>query len=161
MCALLSFCMMTAEHVSSVWEIEKGSFSSPWSRESFEMELDNDHARYVIAKEGEEVVGYAGYWRIYDEAHVTNVAIRKDRRGKGYGKALMIRLMDLAAAEGVGAMTLEVRVTNLTARHLYDELGFLSAGVRPGYYEDNGEDAVIMWNTSYFRAKAGGRHGIV
>ncbi len=161
MCALLSFCMMTAEHVSSVWEIEKGSFSCPWSRESFEMELDNDHARYVIAKEGAEVVGYAGYWRIYDEAHVTNVAIRKDRRGKGYGKALMVRLMDLAAAEGVGAMTLEVRVTNLTARHLYDGLGFVIAGVRPGYYEDNGEDAVIMWNTSYFKDKAIGRHGIV
>ena len=153
--------MMSARHLDYVWAIEKESFTTPWSRESFEMELDNGHARYIIASEGADVVGYAGYWRIFDEAHVTNVAIKKDRRGMGYGKALMIRIMDLAKAEGVLAMTLEVRAGNVTALRLYEKLGFQSAGVRPGYYEDNGEDAVIMWNTSYFTSGASGRHGIV
>lgn len=150
---MLSFTLMSTEHVDSVWEIEKQSFSSPWSRESFEMELLNDHARYVVALEGGQVIGYAGYWRIFDEAHVTNVAIRKERRGIGHGRRLMCELIALAGAEGVGAMTLEVRASNLTAIHLYESLGFVSAGIRPGYYEDNGEDAVVMWNAASFGRK--------
>ncbi len=146
MLALLSFEMMSTHHVEAVSQIEAQSFASPWSRESFDAELYNPRARYIIALEGEEVVGYAGYWRVFEEAHVTNIAIRPDRRGLGYGRHLMEKLMLLAAEEGARAMTLEVRVSNLKARKLYEKLGFSTAGIRPGYYEDNGEDAAIMWN---------------
>jgi ribosomal-protein-alanine N-acetyltransferase len=148
--------MMSPSHIDSVAQIERQSFSSPWSRESFEAELENGHARYIVALEGGEVVGYAGYWRIFEEAHVTNVAVSPAKRGLGYGKAIMKELMGLAVADGALAMTLEVRVSNVRARGLYESLGFSSAGTRPKYYEDNGEDAMIMWN---WRLKAAGVRG--
>ena len=93
MLVLLSFEMMSTHHVEAVSQIEAQSFASPWSRASFDAELYNPRARYIIALEGEEVVGYAGYWRVFEEAHVTNIAIRPDRRGLGYGRHLMDKLM--------------------------------------------------------------------
>ncbi|OQB49261.1 MAG: N-acyltransferase YncA [Firmicutes bacterium ADurb.Bin153] len=142
---LPTFEMMSARHVKAVARIEEQSFACPWSEAAFEAELANRAARYIVAIEDGAVVGYAGYWRIFDEAHITNVAVRPDMRGKGHGRRVMEELVKLAKSEGVSAMTLEVRVSNLTARALYASMGFASAGIRPDYYEDNGEDAVIMW----------------
>jgi ribosomal-protein-alanine N-acetyltransferase len=82
---------------------------------------------------------------VCDEAHVTNIAVRSDRRRQGVGTAVMVGLMGLAQSKGANRMTLEVRVSNRPAQELYNRLGFRSAGVRPRYYMDNREDALIMW----------------
>lgn len=137
--------MMSRKTTGQVAEIEKESFANPWSQAAFEAELENGAARYIVALEYGEVAGYAGYWHILDEAHVTNVAVRKDKRGLGYGRSIMESLLELAVAEGIVHMTLEVRVSNAVARALYSSMGFRELGLRRGYYEDNGEDAVIMW----------------
>ncbi len=130
-------------------EIEKRSFPTPWSAYAFSCELsDNEFAHYLVATpEGDpaKVVGYGGMWIIIDEAHITNVAVAPDYRGKSLGTFLMNGLFAVARKKGVLQMTLEVRITNSTARSLYEKLGFEAAGIRPGYYVDTQEDAFIMW----------------
>jgi ribosomal-protein-alanine N-acetyltransferase len=105
----------------------------------------NRLARYLVALDGDAVVGYAGTWLVINEAHVTNVAVRGDRRREGIGRFLMEALMDMAREEGMESMTLEVRVSNEAARELYQQLGFVSAGIRKNYYSETKEDALILW----------------
>ena len=135
---------MTAADVDAVCAIEEATFARPWSRASIENELTNSCARYVVLRRGGETVGYAGMWLVIDEAHVTNVAIRKDLRGQGLGEKLMRALIQLAADSGMIWMTLEVRRSNAAAQGLYRKLGFVDVGWRKRYYEDNGEDALLM-----------------
>ena len=134
----------TAADVDAVCAIEEATFARPWSRASIENELTNSCARYVVLRRGGETVGYAGMWLVIDEAHVTNVAIRKDLRGQGLGEKLMRALIQLAADSGMIWMTLEVRRSNAAAQGLYRKLGFVDVGWRKRYYEDNGEDALLM-----------------
>ena len=136
--------IMTAADVDAVCAIEAATFARPWSRASIENELTNSCARYVVLRRGGETVGYAGMWLVIDEAHVTNVAIRKDLRGQGLGEKLMRALIQLAADSGMIWMTLEVRRSNAAAQGLYRKLGFVDVGWRKRYYEDNGEDALLM-----------------
>ena len=136
--------IMTAADVDAVCAIEEATFARPWSRASIENELTNSCARYVVLRRGGETVGYAGMWLVIDEAHVTNVAIRKDLRGQGLGEKLMRALIQLAADSGMIWMTLEVRRSNAAAQGLYRKLGFVDVGWRKRYYEDNGEDALLM-----------------
>ncbi len=137
---------MTKDHVDGVIEIEQLSFATPWSKEAFEMEATmNKCAVYIAAVTGNRVVGYGGFWSIVDEAHITNIAVHPDYRGKGVGNALMRGLIEAARARGAAAMTLEVRDSNAAAQHLYLKYGFEVYGKRRGYYQDNGEDALIMW----------------
>lgn len=136
--------IMTAADVDAVCAIEEATFARPWSRASIENELTNSCARYVVLRRGGETVGYAGMWLVIDEAHVTNVAIRKDLRGQGLGEKLMRALIQLAADSGMIWMTLEVRRSNAVAQGLYRKLGFVDVGWRKRYYEDNGEDALLM-----------------
>ena len=136
--------IMTAADVDAVCAIEEATFARPWSRASIENELTNSCARYVVLRRGGETVGYAGMWLVIDEAHVTNVAIRKDLRGQGLGEKLMRALIQLAADIGMIWMTLEVRRSNAAAQGLYRKLGFVDVGWRKRYYEDNGEDALLM-----------------
>ena len=136
--------IMTAADVDAVCAIEEATFARPWSRASIENELTNSCARYVVLRRGGETVGYAGMWLVIDEAHVTNVAIRKDLRGQGLGEKLMRALIQLAADSGLIWMTLEVRRSNAAAQGLYRKLGFVDVGWRKRYYEDNGEDALLM-----------------
>lgn len=140
-----SLVPMREEHLDQVYRIEKVSFPTPWSRASFLGELKNDFARYLVAAKDERVLGYAGMWLILDEAHVTNLAVHPDYRGRGVGRALMAGLMWLAVCLGAVRMTLEVRVSNEAAIGLYKRLGFRQEGRRRGYYSDTGEDALIMW----------------
>ncbi|MCR4426811.1 MAG: ribosomal protein S18-alanine N-acetyltransferase [Firmicutes bacterium] len=139
--------LMTMADLDRVSEIERLSFSSPWPRSAFADELTrNEQAQYVVAKAADGgVMGYAGMWLICDEAHVTNVAVHPGYRRSGVGRAMMAALMRLARARGARRMTLEVRVSNHGAQALYMSLGFEPAGIRPRYYEDNKEDALIMW----------------
>lgn len=92
------------------------------------------------------VVAYGGLWLMVDEAHVTSVAVRPDCRGKGIGELLMLSLFEISQRVNARWVTLEVRKSNAAARALYLKLGFREAGIRPRYYTDNNEDAVIMWS---------------
>ena len=136
---------MTVQDVDAVTEIEKATFARPWTREDFLREMEvNKVARYLVYVLDGEIVGYAGAWVILDESHITNIAIREDMRGRGYGKALVKALLQYLSNLGAEYATLEVRVSNATARHVYESLGFVRMGKRPHYYEDNGEDALLM-----------------
>lgn len=142
---MIEIGLMTLQDVDAVWDIEKQSFAVPWSREAFVKEVtENRCARYLVAREGGEPVAYAGMWLVLDEAHVTNIAVRKDRRGRGIGEIVARALQQLAADTGIRYMTLEVRRTNHVAQSLYKKLGFVEVGFRKRYYADNNEDALVM-----------------
>jgi len=137
---------MTESDIDAVLEIEKSSFATPWSRESFHKEIvENVLAVYIVAEVDDVVAGYGGLWKILDEGHITNVAVKKDFRGKGVGDALVMGIVDYCDRTGIPNITLEVRESNRVARNLYKKHGFVDAGKRPGYYSDNNEDAIIMW----------------
>ncbi len=132
--------------VDAIYNIEIQTFSDAWTRESFVTEIeDNDVARYYVAELDGNVVAYIGYWQILDQAHITNVAVLSDYRGRGIAKKLLEKLFDEAKKENTLSYTLECRVSNTVAISLYESVGFKSWGIRPKYYLDNNEDAVIMW----------------
>ena len=143
---LITVRPMVMTDVDGVMAVEQDSFLTPWSRSAFEEELaQNRLARYIVAVENDEIVGYAGTWLVINEAHVTNVAVSGQRRREGIGRLLMQKLMDLARENDMESMTLEVRVSNAAARHLYEQLGFVEAGIRKNYYSETKEDALILW----------------
>ena len=138
--------IMTVEDLDQVMLLELTCFSVPWTRESFKKELtENKLAHYIVIEEENQIVGYGGVWYIVDEGHITNVAIHPDHRKKGLGKQLVDAMKDMAIQNEIILMTLEVRVSNVAAITLYERMGFLEAGIRPKYYTDNQEDALIMW----------------
>lgn len=126
-------------------EIEAESFRDAWNASMLLNELANPLAAYLVLEEEGRVIGYAGFWLAAGEAQITRVAVLKNKRAKGYGNFLAAALVKKAWAMGAGAMTLEVREGNTVAQKVYSALGFKSAGVRPHYYPDNQENAVIMW----------------
>jgi ribosomal-protein-alanine N-acetyltransferase len=137
---------MTVEDIPQIQLVEGKCFPTPWSRSIFVSELTrNDNAIYIVAAVGERIVGYAGIWIILDEGHITNIAVDPNFRRQGIGQGLMDVLTVEAVKRGVTAMTLEVRVTNYGAQALYTKLGFVPNGIRKEYYQDDKEDALIMW----------------
>lgn len=142
----LAFRLMTLDDIPEVLVVEREAFTVPWTEEAFHNELKLNHfARYMIMEYEGQTIGYAGMWTIVDEAHVTNIALLEQYRGRKWGDRLLTELMRTAAYMGMKRMTLEVRVSNLVAQRLYIKKGFKPAGVRKGYYSDNQEDALIMW----------------
>ncbi|HHT36088.1 MAG TPA: ribosomal protein S18-alanine N-acetyltransferase [Firmicutes bacterium] len=142
----LSIDTMKISDIPGVQVIERHSFSTPWSMQAFIAEItQNDCARYLVIRSQEQVVGYIGMWVILDEGHITNVAVHPAWRRQGIGTRLIKEMAQLAYGLGVRRMTLEVRVSNYRAQALYRKLGFEDAGIRPKYYLDDGEDALIMW----------------
>ena len=137
---------MTKRDVSRVHEIEVQSFRTPWSKLSLLGELRNDLARYYVAEEAGRVVGYGGMWLLFDEAHITNVAVAPEARGRHLGRYLLYGMMRAAHERGAERMTLEVRETNATAQSLYFSFDFEKQGYRKRYYEDTGEGAYLLWN---------------
>lgn len=137
---------MSLSHLDEVILVEKLSFKTPWSRDALEYEVKrNKCAKYrVILKDG-RVIGYGGMWAMLDEAHITNIAIHPEYRGYGYGSILLEDMIDTAKRNGIKDMTLEVRVNNSSAIGLYKKYGFTEVAIRKGYYQDTGEDAIIMW----------------
>ena len=127
--------------------IERESFPTPWSREDFWREASNDFACYIVALDDAEIIGFGGCWISFEEAQVTNIALTASQRGRGLGKVLMEKLMRAATERGAERMTLEVRPSNTPALRLYEGLGFAAIGVRKKYYQDNDEDAILMWHT--------------
>lgn len=136
---------MTLADVPQVHAIEMATFPMPWSEQSFVDEMTkNVCARYLVAEEDGQILAFAGAWMILEEGHITNIAVQKEHRGRGIGKAITSALVQYAANLGVQYMTLEVRRSNLVAQSLYRSLNFLELGYRKRYYEDNGEDALLM-----------------
>lgn len=135
------------EDVSQIHEIEKLCFAMPWSEESILHDVkENVVARWLVMDDGAgNVLAYAGMWFVLDEAHVCNVAVHPDHRRKGYGKKIFEALEKLAQDNSMSMMTLEVRRSNIAAQNLYHACGFLDVGYRKRYYEDNKEDALIMY----------------
>lgn len=132
--------------IEEIYTIEKMCFKTPWSRESLYYDITgNANARYLTAFINGKTVGYSGMWVILDEAHITNIAVHPEYRGRGVASALLEGLIKIAAQSSVGKMTLEVRVSNGVAINLYRKYGFFERGIRRGYYSDNREDALIMW----------------
>ncbi len=137
---------MTVEDIDRVFEIESQSFKTPWSKESFYTEVkENTLATYLVLTLDETVIGFGGMWLIMDEIHITNVAVAPEHRGQGYSKTLITDMIRYAKEKGFQHMTLEVRVSNAVAIALYEKFGFEGAGIRPKYYVDTGEDALVMW----------------
>jgi ribosomal-protein-alanine N-acetyltransferase len=137
---------MTVDDIDAVQVVERASFPVPWPANAFRHELtQNRNARYVVAREGDKVVGYAGLWLMVDEAHITTFAVLPEHRRRRIGERLLQRLFEVAEEVGAEWLTLEVRVSNLPAQRLYEKYGFKRAGVRRRYYSDNNEDALIMW----------------
>jgi ribosomal-protein-alanine N-acetyltransferase len=140
---------MTLDDISVVQEIEREIFLTPWPRNAYRRELlQNKMASYIVLRDRDEIIGYAGLWKMHDEAHVTTVGVRRADQGRGYGMALMVALIDRAYALNSRWMTLEVRASNYGAMAMYEKLGFKVIGRRRGYYTDDGEDAVVMWSDS-------------
>lgn len=132
--------------VDAMCEIEHLCFAMPWSKDSILHDLnENICARYLALTVDGVLAAYAGMWLIIDEAHITNVAVHPDFRGRGYGEKVLRALMDLAKENLMGLMTLEVRRSNAIAQALYHKVGFIDVGYRKRYYEDNKEDALIMY----------------
>lgn len=136
---------MTVADAPGVHAVERESFATPWTLEAFVAEMMQNPNAYYLVAEAEEIIGFAGLWHIADEGHITNVAVKRATRGMGIGEALLVALIAEAKQLGLRAMTLEVRVSNTPARTLYEKLGFLYAGTRKRYYQDNNEDAAIYW----------------
>lgn len=136
---------MVLTDLDQVMVVEHVSFTLPWTRKMLEDELFNSQAYYFVLEVSGLICGYGGYWKILDEGHITNVAIHSDYRSMGYGRRLLGALIEHARSMEIGAMTLEVRVSNHSAIALYQAYGFESAGIRKRYYSDNQEDALIMW----------------
>lgn len=144
---MISLRQMIEEDIEGVLEIEKECFETPWSLNAFKMELKSDIALYIVARDEEKVVGYGGLWNILNEGHITNIAVSEEFRNKGIGSKILSELIEVSKSKNTSSMTLEVRRNNESAKHLYKKYGFEEAGVRPKYYADNNEDAIIMWLT--------------
>lgn len=136
---------LTEEYVDQVCVLEEEAFSMPWHRESFLEMIANENACYLVALIGEEVVASCGLRHIVGEGEITNVVTKGTMRGKGIGRQILLQLLEEGAKMGAEAFTLEVRVSNAPAIHLYESLGFLSEGIRKNFYEEPTEDALIMW----------------
>ena len=136
---------MTAEDLPAVQLIERASFTTPWPPQAYRQELESNRlAHYLVALIGDQVVGYGGIWLMVDEAHVTTFAVHPAYRRRRIGERMLIALLDMAKDRQAREATLEVRLSNLAARRLYEKYGFRPVGIRPRYYSDNQEDALIM-----------------
>ncbi len=146
---------MTNADIDAIVKIEEESYGAHhWSKESFYNELKNDLAYYFCAFNEEGVlVGYAGTWQIIEEAHITNISVRHNMRRKKIGESLLHAIIENCYEHKIKYITLEVRVSNQKAINLYEKYGFKSLGTRKGYYQDNNEDALIMWTENIFYDK--------
>lgn len=136
---------MTVDDLAGVQEIERASFTTPWPANAYRQELEGNRlAQYMVAIMADRIVAYGGIWLMVDEAHVTTFAVHPRFRRRRIGEQLLLALLDLALARQAREATLEVRLSNLSARRLYEKYGFRPVGIRPRYYSDNQEDALIM-----------------
>jgi ribosomal-protein-alanine N-acetyltransferase len=146
---------MTADDIEEVSVIEAEAYGEHhWSKSSFYDEMNNNLAKYYVARTSDgKLVAYAGTWHVIDEAHITTIAVKKDYTRKHIGEALINKILEDCYEAGMKYLTLEVRVSNEPAINLYKKYGFSSLGARKGYYQDNNEDALVMWTENIFYDK--------
>ena len=142
---MVEFRLMKKEDIPCVARMEEEYFSEPWSEKAFEDALDKKEYLYMVAAEGQEVVAYCGMYQVLDEGNITQVAVRSDMRGRGLARKLLQDFMQKGQEKGVGAYTLEVRVSNQGAVRVYESCGFVTECVRKDFYAAPKEDAFIMW----------------
>lgn len=138
--------LLEKSDIDEIVSLEKICFpEDPWSRQSFEAEIDNPLSVFFIAKDEEngKMIGYGGIWLMYDVADITNIAVHPDYRQEGIGRKLLSLLVQIAKEKKMSAITLEVRESNLPAQKLYESAGFVHCGTRKRYYQGR-EDAKIM-----------------
>jgi len=149
----LGFRRMMLEDLERVIEIEKDGFAHPWSAELLQREMVHDWSTVLVATEvrhgpvgapREVVLGFIVFWLVHDEVHILNIATAMEERRRGVGRALMLEAAARGRRAGAVLATLEVRRSNTSAISLYHELGYRQVGVRPNYYADEGEDAIVM-----------------
>ena len=136
---------MAIADLPAVQLIERASFTTPWPPQAYRQELETNRlAHYLVAVLGGEIVAYGGIWLMVDEAHITTFAVHPQYRRRRIGERLLLAMLDLSLDRHAREATLEVRLSNLAARRLYEKYGFRPVGIRPRYYSDNQEDALIM-----------------
>lgn len=143
---MVQYRKMTNKDVEAVHAIEVEAFPTPWTIDSFYYEMnENLFAHYIVAEEMDQLLGFCGMWIVVDTVQITNVAVVEKARGRGIGEGLMREAINVAKEHNAQIMSLEVRVSNKIAQNLYRKLGFQEGGIRKGYYQDNQEDALVMW----------------
>jgi ribosomal-protein-alanine N-acetyltransferase len=140
----IRFDHLEESHLDGILEIEAEAYPEPWTRGMFRDEIHNHRSMFLVATFGDEMVGYAGYWLVLDEAHITTVVVRDSYRGRGVGRQLFKHLIEVARMAGANMATLEVRTSNKPARELYSSFNFRPVGIRKGYYPKTKEDAIVM-----------------
>lgn len=135
---------MKPEHVPQVARLEQQCFADPWSERSVGSELENPLSLWLVALEGEQVVGYVGSQTVLEETDMMNIAVSADFRRKGIARALIEALVEKLREKGSHCLTLEVRISNIPALRLYEYMGFTQVGLRKNYYRNPKEDACIL-----------------
>ena len=136
---------MTVDDIAQVAEIERQIFSIPWSEKAFRDSMESDNTIYIVAKENDNVAGYAGMYLSFEEGNITNVAVNPLSRRKGIGEKIVRDILNRAYEKGVRDVFLEVRETNSVAIALYEKIGFKEEGIRKNFYDKPRENALIMW----------------
>ena len=147
--------LMTKDDIEEVMQIEELAYPRHhWSKDSFYQELNNKLAFYYCVKDTDhKVLAYIGYWHIIDEAHITTLAVHPDSRNMQLAHILLITMIDDCYKKLIKYITLEVRESNISAISLYEKFGFTSIGQRKNYYQDNGENALIMFTENIWHDK--------
>jgi len=140
----LEIAPMDPADLDAVDEIERHSFRTPWPAQVFAEELSREWARVDVARQRGRVVGFVDYWLVHDEIHLLAIATHPDARRRGIGGRLLDHLLELGRARGAALVTLEVRRSNRPAIALYERAGFVTVGIRPRYYAEDNEDALVM-----------------
>ena len=135
---------MMQDDVPQVAALEAACFSDPWSAQILSNELQNELSLWLVAKDGDTVLGYVGSQSVLDEADMMNIAVHPDFRRQGVARALILALIGELKKRGSRCLTLEVRASNDPARALYESLGFAHVGTRRNYYQNPKEDALIL-----------------
>ena len=140
----MEYIQMNESHIDGIAQIEKLCFSDPWSVNSIASELGNPLSLWLVAVEGDTLLGYIGSQTVLGEGDMMNLAVHPDHRRRGVGEGLVVALVGQLRAKGAKRLALEVRASNAPAIALYGKMGFCPVGRRPGYYRHPKEDALIM-----------------
>jgi len=142
----ITYRLMCKDDVEGIFNVSNLSFNTPWSKDSISNEVNNPFAKYIVAidNSNNELVGFIGAWIIAGEADIMNIAVHPSYRKVGIASKLLSSLIDLCNNLNCSNINLEVRASNLPAQNLYKKFSFIENGLRKGYYEDTGEDAILM-----------------
>lgn len=137
--------LMDIGDTDEVERIESDLFTSPWKKNDFLRELtQNEFAHYYVIEDENRVIGYCGFWTLYEQSQITTIGVAKEYQGKGYSKILLDKIIEVSIENGCETCSLEVRVSNYVAQELYKKYEFITVNTRKSYYADNNEDAYLM-----------------